>query len=280
VAALAIGAALLVVAFGLVSSLGQRGKPAPDQLVPLYTGANAADWATACSEVTGAHGGSYLVADIGPSEGPGMAPVKAWAGVLRSCAGYHKASVLGYVWTDYGHGGMASVPGIEAQVRDWYSFYPGLIGGIFFDGASDAVPGTGASNVAFYEALDSYVHTYQGNGAKHNEVVLNFGANPRSGWMFGSTTAEDANIVVTFEGSYDTPGQNPYTSWVPAKWESHYPARDFAALVHGGDGSSDATVPQLLTACGALLKRNLGYVYVGTSYGELAPDFAQMVADC
>jgi len=50
--------------------------------------------------------------------------------------------------------------------------------------------------------------------------------------MLDGEDAENADIVVTFEGSYDTPGENPYTSWTQAAWELDYPANDFAALIH------------------------------------------------
>ena len=275
--AAAAGALLLAVLVAGAVGLSSRGKAAPDQLVPLYSAPGPSLWATACSEVNGAHGGSFLVADIGAKQGPGPSRVAAWASVFHTCAGYGKASVLGYVWTDYGQGGMASVPGIEAQVADWYSYYPGDIAGIFFDGASDTVPGATTPNVTFYRTLASYVHSKEGS---HSKVVLNFGTNPTSGWMFAATAAENADIVVTFEGSYNTPGENPYTSWAPASWESHYPAHDFAAIVYDEDNATDAALSQPSTACKALRKENLGYLYAGTTYTDLPPEFTQMVADC
>ena len=197
--------------------------------------------------------------------GAGPAPVPAWSTVIDNCDSYGKAEVLGYVWTDYGKGGAASIPAIEAEVKDWYSFYPGHIAGIFFDGAADAVPGTGASNVSFYQTLDSYVHQ---NWRSNDEVVLNYGANPASGWMFNSSNAKNADIVVIFEGSYSTTGENPYVGggWAPASWESQYPADDFAALMY--DTNSTATVPQPATACSALTAQHIGYLYVGTWYTD------------
>jgi hypothetical protein len=248
---------------------------APDQLIPLYDNADPADWATACSEVNGANGGSFLIADVDQGQGAGPAPVAAWASAIDNCNTYGRASVIGYVWTDYGEGGTASIPAIEAQVKAWYAFYPGEIGGIFFDGASDTVPGTSVSNKSFYQALDTFVHRNEGN---NDEVVLNYGANPGSGWMFDSSNAKNADIVVIFEGSYDTPGENPYTSWAPAAWESQYPASDFAALMY--DTNSTAAAPQPATACGALTQQNIGYLYVGTWYDQLPPYFSAFLSDC
>jgi hypothetical protein len=245
-------------------------------MVPLYED-NANDWATACSKVSGANGGSFIIADADEGLGPGPAPVPAWATVIDNCDTYGRAEVLGYVWTDYGEGGTASIPAIEAQVKDWYTFYPRHIGGIFFDGAADTVPGTGASNVSFYQTLDSYVHQ---NWRDNDEVVLNYGTNPGSGWMFNSSNAKNADIVVIFEGSYSTAGENPYIGggWKPATWESQYQADDFAALMY--DTNSTAVVPQPATACATLTAQHIGYLYVGTWYTNLAPYFAAFVSDC
>ncbi len=195
--------------------------------------------------------------------------------MIDDCNHYGRASVLGYVWTNYGQGGMASVTSLETQVKAWYSYYPGKIGGIFFDGASDTVPGTNASNEDFYQTLAAYVHSQEG---KNDKVVLNFGANPVSGWMFDSSSARDADIVVTFEGSYDTAGHNPYKEWAAASWESKYPADHFAALVY--DAHDTSSTPQPESACSSLTKQHLGYLYVGTSYDRLPPYFSEYVSDC
>jgi hypothetical protein len=248
----------------------------PNQLVPLYED-NPSDWTTACSTVNGANGGSFIVADVDQGLGAGPAPVPAWAKVIDNCDKYGRAGVLGYVWTDYGEGGAASIPSIEAQIKAWYTYYPGHIAGIFFDGASDTVPSTGASNQAFYQTLDSYVHTHEGN---NDEVVLNYGANPGSGWMFNSSDAKNADIVVIFEGSYDTPGENPYVGggWSAAPWEAKYPTNDFAALMYDTNGT--AAAPQPATACAALETQHIGYLSVGTWYTNLAPYFGAFVSDC
>jgi len=244
-----------------------------DQLIPLYDDASPADWTQACSQVNGSGGGSWIIADPAAGDGPGTASDPAWANVIDNCYDYGRASVIGYVWTDYGEGGQASIPAIENQIDDWYSFYPGGIAGIFFDGVSDDVPGTSTSNQGFYRTLAAYVHSRE----RHNdEVVFNFGANPGSDWMLNGSNAGNADIVVTFEGSYDTPGENPYTSWTQAAWELNYPANDFAALVYNAPG--DANGAQPATACAALTQQNIGYVYVGTWYDQLPPYFSNFVS--
>ena len=50
--------------------------------------------------------------------------------------------------------------------------------------------------------------------------------------MLSAGRTRTADLVVTFEGSYDTPGSNPYRAWTQASWEWAYPAGDFAALVY------------------------------------------------
>jgi Spherulation-specific family 4 len=271
----AVAIAVPLVVAAIVLSRAHWGGRTVDQLIPLYDSADPSAWATACSQVNGAGGGSYIIADVDGGQGPGSAPTPAWQKVIDDCGRYGRASVLGYVWTDYGQGGMASLASLEAQVRSWYSFYPGKIGGIFFDGASDTVPQTGVSNESFYRRLAAYVHEKQGIDDK---VVLNYGANPASGWMFDSRGPGNADIVVTFEGSYDTPGKNPYKQWTAASWESNYAARHFAAIVYGAPAT--ASTPQPSSACRSLMKQHIGYVYVGTTYSQLPPYFSAYVNDC
>jgi Spherulation-specific family 4 len=272
---LGLAAALALTCLGVLPAPGfARAAHGQDQLIPLYDNANPTDWTEACSQTNGANGGSWIIADVAEGQGPGDASVPAWAQVIDNCYSYGRASVIGYVWTDYGEGGQASIASIESQIKDWYAFYPGGIAGIFFDGVSDDVPGTTTSNQSFYRTLASYVHTHE----RHNgEVVFNYGANPGSGWMFESGDANNADIVVTFEGSYDTPGENPYTSWTQASWERRYPADGFAALIYNAP-ESPAT-PQPASVCSALKQQNIGYVYVGTWYDQLPPYFGELLMD-
>jgi 6-phosphogluconolactonase (cycloisomerase 2 family) len=248
------------------------GPAAQKALMPLYDNANPADWTAACSQTAS---GSLLIADVAEGQGPGSASVPAWANVIDNCSSYGRASVIGYVWTDYGEGGQASIAGIESQINAWYSYYPGHIAGIFFDGVSDDVPGTSTSNLGFYQALASYVHTHEGSSS---EVVFNFGANPGSDWMLSNREANNnANLVVTFEGSYNTAAEDPYTSWTQAAWEAAYPADDFAALLYNApDG---AVTPQPTSACSSLARQNIGYTYVGTWYDELPAYFGNFLTD-
>lgn len=244
-------------------------------LIPLYDNGNPADWTAACSQTNGSGGGSLLIADVAEGNGPGSASVPAWANVIKNCNSYGRARVIGYVWTNYGRGAQASIAGIESQIDAWYSFYPGEIAGIFLDGVSDDIPGTTTSNQSFYRTLASYVHTHEGSSG---ETVFNFGANPGSGWMLNSSeAANNANLVVTFEGSYNTPGENPYTSWTQAPWEAAYPAHDFAALIY--NVPDEAATPQPASACSSLAQQNIGYTYLGTWYDQLPPYFSSFLTD-
>ena len=268
-----VGAATLAVVGGSPGLAAARVAPSQasaiaksqDELIPLYDNANPSDWTQACSTVNGSGGGSWIIADVDQGQGPGPAPVPAWASVIGNCYRYGRASVIGYVDTDYG---QASIATIESQIKAWYSFYPGNIAGIFFDDVSDTIPGTTTSNQSFYRTLDSYVHKNRGN---NNEVVLNYGASPGSGWMFNSSNANNADIVVTFESDYDA-----YTTWTPAAWEASYPASDFAALIYN---TGESTAPQPASACSSLAQQNIGYVYVGTWYDVLPPYFSSFLTD-
>ena len=72
----------------------------------------------------------------------------------------------------------------------------------------------------------------------------------------------------------------------PAKTRSHpgrrragelgYPAEDFAALIERAD---EEATPQPASACSALAQKNLGYVYVGTSYAQLPSYFGKLSAE-
>ncbi len=230
-----------------------------NELIPLYDNANPSDWSTACSEVDGAGDGSLIIADPVDS-GPGTAPIPAWTNVIHNCYAYGRASVIGYVWTDYGEGGMAAIPAIENEIKSWYAFYHGDIAGIFFDGVSDTVPGTSTVRESFYTGRS---HVTSSGRRGTTTPCLTSDAETSSDWMLDSSNTENADIVVTFEGSYDTPGEDPYTAWTQAGWEQRYPAEDFAALVY--NTTSFGLPPQPATVCDSLGRQNLGYVYVGTS---------------
>jgi Spherulation-specific family 4 len=249
-----------------------------NELIPLYDSSTdpsfASDWQNACSQSYGGHESSYIIADPQPGAGPGTGPVQAWSNVFRRCYKYGRASVLGYVWTGYG---ARSIPAIEQDINKWYSYYPGHIAGIFFDQVSDTLPGTTTSNTAFYQTLASYVHQHERD---NDEVVFNFGANPSSHWMLAGSDVKNADIVVTFEGSYNDPGLNPYTAWTQASWENAYPASDFAALIYDAANATYTSPTSYLNACTSLASQHLGYVDVGTWYDTLPAFWTSFLSAC
>ncbi|MGO9752282.1 MAG: spherulation-specific family 4 protein [Solirubrobacteraceae bacterium] len=249
-----------------------------DELIPLYDSPTdpsfASDWQNACSQSYGGHSGSYIIADPQPGAGPGTGPVAAWSNVFSECQQDGRASVLGYVYTNYG---QRSISAIEQDINDWYLYYPGQIAGIFLDQVSDTLPGTTTSNKAFYQTLASYVHQHEG---ANDEVVFDFGANPGSGWMLAGSNVKNANIVVTFAGSYNDPGLYPYTAWTQASWENAYPASDFAAVIYDAANTTYASPTSYLNACTSLASQHLGYVYVGTWYDTLPPFWSSFLSAC
>jgi len=46
------------------------------------------------------------------------------------------------------------------------------------------------------------------------------------------------------------------------------------------DTNDSAAIPQPVTACAALAKQNVGYVYVGTWYDTLPSYLATFLTDC
>ena len=274
---LAMVAALACAAFG-ASGVQAATVQHHNQLIPLYDSPSdasfASDWQNACSQSYGGRGGSYVIADPQPGAGPGAGPVKAWSSVIANCYASGRASVLGYVDTDYGRRSIASV---EQDINSWYAYYPHNIAGIFFDQVSDTRPGTATNNKAFYQTLASYVHQHEGH---NDEVVFNFGDNPSSGWMLAGSTVKNADIVVTFEGSYNDPGLNPYTAWKQASWEKAYPASDFAAMIYDAENPTYAAANSYLTACSSLNSQRLGYVYVGDWYETLPPFWRSFLNAC
>ncbi len=115
-------------------------------IVPLYTSPGDPSW-TAVIAAKKAHPTVGVVAIVNPSNGPGGAVSSAYASGI---AGLNAAGikVLGYVATGYTANSAASV---KADIDRWKAFYPGQIGGIFFDEQSNK-----AGDVAYYRDLSQY----------------------------------------------------------------------------------------------------------------------------
>ena len=246
-----LGAASLAVVGGAPGVAGAAVSRVPSdriqaELIPLYDNANPADWTAVCSQTNGSGDGSWIIADPFQGQGAGTAAVPRGRSVIKNCYNYGRASVIGYVWTDYGEGGRRASPTSRPRSRTG-TLLQGEIAGIFFDGVSDDVPGTTTSNQSFYRTLATYVHTHEGN---NDEVVFNFGANPGSPWMFTSSNANNADIVVTFEGPTTRPAKTP-TPPGRRRPGSRYPANDFAALIYDAPRTTRHPSPVRLRLAGS-----------------------------
>jgi hypothetical protein len=115
-------------------------------IVPLYTSPGDSSWNTVIAAKT-AHPKVGVVAIVNPSNGPGGSVSSAYAtGIARLTAAGIK--VIGYVSTDYTRNSAATV---KADIDRWKSFYPGQLGGIFFDEQSNQ-----AGDVPYYRDLSQY----------------------------------------------------------------------------------------------------------------------------
>jgi hypothetical protein len=115
-------------------------------IVPLYTSPGDSSW-NAVIAAKMAHPKVGVVAIVNPSNGPGSSASSAYtSGIARLTAAGIK--VIGYVSTDYTGNSAATV---KADIDRWKAFYPGQLGGIFFDEQSNK-----ADDVAYYRDLSQY----------------------------------------------------------------------------------------------------------------------------
>ncbi|MEU9345891.1 spherulation-specific family 4 protein [Streptomyces sp. NPDC048278] len=149
--------------------------------------------------------------------GPGSEPVAAWTDVIDRTHASGKR-VLGYVDTGYlGQTGLTTrlgstavadwVAQIEEDINAWYAMYGSSVDGIFFDDGFNAC-GAGNEFPAVYEAVNQYEKVHH-PGAM---TVLN------PGTVVPRCYEDSADILLTFEGSYDTYENGGYQAldWTPA----------------------------------------------------------------
>jgi len=114
--------------------------------VPLYTYPTDASWNNVIA-AKAAHPTVTVIAAVNPANGPGGAADAAYAaGIARLNAAGIK--VIGYVATGYA---VKNAPVVKADIDRWKAFYPGQIGGIFFDEQSSR-----AGDVAYYRDLSQH----------------------------------------------------------------------------------------------------------------------------
>jgi hypothetical protein len=115
-------------------------------IVPLYTYPTDPSWDTVIAAKR-AHPTVGVVAVVNPANGPGPAADGAYAaGIARLNAAGVK--VLGYVRTGYA---VRNPPEVKADIDSWRTFYPGQLGGVFFDEQSDR-----AGDVGYYRDVSQY----------------------------------------------------------------------------------------------------------------------------
>jgi Spherulation-specific family 4 len=149
--------------------------------------------------------------------GPGSEPVSAWTDVINRAHAAGKR-VLGYVDTGYlGQTGMLTrlgstsvadwVAQAEQDINAWYAMYGGSIDGIFFDDGYNQC-GAGNQFPDVYETIDQYEKIHHPGAL----TVLNPGAVVPQCYEYA------ADVLLTFEGSYDTYESSAYQAldWTPA----------------------------------------------------------------
>jgi len=115
-------------------------------IVPLYTYPTDGSW-DAVIAAKAAHPTVGVIAVVNPANGPGAAVDGGYAaGIAKLAAAGIK--VLGYVRTGYA---VRNPPEVKADIDTWNAFYPGQIGGIFFDEQSDR-----AGDVGYYRDVSQY----------------------------------------------------------------------------------------------------------------------------
>jgi hypothetical protein len=116
--------------------------------------------------------------------------------------------VVGYVATGYASRSLATV---EADIDHWKSFYPSMLGGIFFDEQSNR-----AGDETYYRTLSQY--------AKGQGLSFTIG-NP------GTDTAESFVGALDTMLIYESKGVSPTTALTG--WHTKYPPKNFGVIPYG-----------------------------------------------
>jgi len=185
---------------------------------------------------------------INPNNGnDAVCPVNStWKAVLDLYSRFPHLSVLGYVYSSYGH--RSTLP-IMRTIDNYFQCWN--VKGIFIDEVGNTI-----KNYTYYEQLYTYIKLKDKNAT----VWLNPGAN---------VPVQFVNIsdkVVIFESSY-----RKYLNWSPSPFVSRYPSSKFAALV------LDTPLPNLMReVIDKLEKQNVGWLSVfnfGSGYAFSVPSF-------
>jgi hypothetical protein len=167
---------------------------------------------------------NFVVANV--LNGPGSQTDPSWTDVIQQV--HDKGiKVLGYV--DSGYMGLPGqltrlgtksaadwIVQAEQDVDAWYRLYGDAIDGIFFDDGFNDCTGTNAKVPQWYVELDEYVKIRHPEPDGYALTVLN------PGTIIPSCYANTADILLTFEGSYDSyignNIENPILNYRPLDW--------------------------------------------------------------
>ncbi|GAT25369.1 fibronectin type III domain protein [Aspergillus luchuensis] len=194
---------------------------------------------------------TVLVANV--LNGPDTTVDEDWEKVISRANAAGKR-VLGYVRTGYlglsqdqfqtrlGSSGLADwVSQIQTDVELWYTLYPGMIGGIFFDEGWNQC---GDDNV--YSDLYRFITDYTKRMHPGAFTVLNPGA------TMPQCFEHSADTLMTFENSYDTYMNNysPNPDWTPSD------PRKLWHIIYNVPSDSVGKVAELA------LKRGAGLIHI------------------
>jgi hypothetical protein len=202
--AIAAGAALaaVVAAIVLVSG-GSADTKHHRALIPAYM-------PPAGIERLASHHGHGSIMIVNPASGPGPAADRAYAHAIRSAQG-NGWRVVGYVPTGYGARPAADVEADAGRYASWYR-----VDGIFLDETAHT-----PDQLPYYRSLRARIPGL---------LAINPGVPPDPGYR------DAANVIVTYEGSYASAGnQLRPPSWLPARRAAYLvygaPERAARALV-------------------------------------------------
>jgi len=228
--------------------------------VPLYVYPQGTNKIAQWKEVIDAADDVDIIAIVNVDSGPGLpdspdSTYQTWVQNLLDA----DITVVGYVHTLYGG---ASLDDVETNVSAWYSNFPGL-SGIFVDEASEK-----ASDISdYYSPLYSYITSFSG----YDQVILNPGTEPNSGYLAVSTT------IVIFESPESQLAGTTFDSWVtcPSSGSNTNYKYHFGGIAYSSPQSDLTTVLSTFASDG------IGLVYAtGTgNYNKLATYFTTEVSD-
>ncbi len=221
--------------------------PSTPLLVPAYFEPEGSPnpWQTMCASMPAL---STVIAN--PDNGPSAGKLADYAEAISYCQARGQ-KVIGYVYTEYGARSLAAV---EAQITDYYEWYPS-IDGIFLDEMAEQ------PDEAYYAALESFVH------ARGGTVVGNPGDTASIAWQLNVV-----DQVVTFEGT-----ASAFANYTPPAWVAQAEESRIANIIF--------SAPDPEADCAKAEQDGAGSIYVTNleepnPYGGLPLYWLSEIADC